>query len=202
MADIFLISGGCRSGKSRFAENLAQQLNAEYIKQKSNINTTKIKAYIATAVVFDAEMKQRVHLHQQQRAQDNWTTFEEQLDLAGALKKCHENNFKIVLVDCLTLWLNNLMYSFEQQNKIISENDLNELTQQLMIQCAQLPDDIKIIFVINEVGMGIIPENNVARLFRDLSGRCSQAIAQKADHVFFISCGLPMQLKGNFQCNF
>ena len=208
MAEIFLITGGCRSGKSGFAEKLAHKLSDQYFQQNSTVNecvyTKKenIKAYIATAPVFDEEMSDRVKKHQIQRAEHFWTTFEEQIDLKKVLKQCYKNNFKIVLVDCLTLWINNLIYNSEQNHKLMTESEIFNLCEEIIVECKSMSDDVKIIFVINEVGLGIVPENKLARLFRDLSGRCSQTIAKKADNVFLISCGLPLQLKGNYDATF
>ena len=208
MAEIFLITGGCRSGKSSFAEKLAQQLSCQYFQQRSLINkkeclqTNNIKAYIATAPVFDNEMRDRVKRHQRQRAEYCWTTFEEQIELQRILQHCSQVNFKVVLVDCLTLWINNLIYEAEQNQTSITENDMCDLCEKIIAECQTMSTDMKIIFVINEVGFGIVPQNKLARLFRDLTGRCSQTIAKKADNVFLISCGLPLQLKGTYNAAF
>ncbi|UDQ97713.1 bifunctional adenosylcobinamide kinase/adenosylcobinamide-phosphate guanylyltransferase [Lentisphaerota bacterium WC36G] len=199
MAEIFLITGGARSGKSCFAEGLADKLFCDFEKNHDSISR---KAYIATAVVFDDEMRERVRKHQEQRATHNWVTFEEQLNLAKKLEECQKNNFKVILVDCLTLWINNLLFDAEQKNQVFTEEMMVENVQNIIKVCEKAPKDFKIIFVINEVGLGIVPENKLARIFRDLSGRCSQTLAKYADNVYFVSCGIPLQLKGSYNAAF
>jgi adenosylcobinamide kinase/adenosylcobinamide-phosphate guanylyltransferase len=178
MANVILISGGARSGKSSYSEALARSFPGP-------------RAYIATAPVFDDEMAARVERHQRQRHNDGWDTIEEKIDLAGAIGKA--SDYDTILVDCLTLWINNLLYEAEQKGREISEDDMAAKCAQLKKVCAEF--DGNIIFVINEVGMGIVPDNPLARKFRDLSGRCSQSIAKFADSVILISCGIPLTLK-------
>ncbi len=178
MANIILVTGGARGGKSAYAESLAGSFPGP-------------RAYIATAPVFDEEMAKRVARHQQQRKNDGWDTIEEEIDLFGAIQKAAA--YDTILVDCLTLWINNLLY----RNKRISEDDMSAKCARLKKVCAEF--DGNIIFVINEVGMGIVPENPLARAFRDLSGRCSQNIAKFANKVVLVSCGIPLILKDEIQ---
>ena len=178
MANVILVTGGARGGKSAYAESLARSFPGP-------------RAYIATAPVFDDEMAKRVARHQRQRKNDGWDTIEEEIDLFGAIQKA--DAYDTVLVDCLTLWINNLLYRDER----ISEDDMTAKCAQLKKVCAEF--DGNIIFVINEVGMGIVPENPLARKFRDLSGRCSQNIAKFANKVTLVSCGLPLILKDEIQ---
>ena len=174
MANVILVTGGARSGKSAYSEKLAKSFPAP-------------RAYIATAPVFDDEMAVRVARHKEQRKYDGWDTIEEEINLFEAIKKA--DAYDTVLVDCLTLWINNLLYKYEKMN----EDDMIAKCVQLKKVCAEF--DGNIIFVINEVGMGIVPDNPLSRAFRDLSGRCSQSVAKFANRVVLISCGIPLVLK-------
>jgi adenosylcobinamide kinase/adenosylcobinamide-phosphate guanylyltransferase len=164
-----LILGGARSGKSRFAEELAEA-------------TPGRRIYIATAEALDAEMEQRIAHHRQQRG-SGWQTVECSLALADAIS-AHAAPDAVVLVDCLTLWLSNLMFA---------EADI-------MAECARLADAISgapgmLLMVSNEVGQGIVPDNALARRFRDEAGRVNQAIARISDAVWFVTAGIPSRLK-------
>ena len=178
MANVILISGGARSGKSSYSEALAAGFPGP-------------RAYIATAPVFDDEMAARVERHKLQRKNAGWDTIEEEINLAAAIEKA--SGYDTILVDCLTLWINNLLYEADKKGREISEDDISAKCAQLKKICAGF--DGNIIFVINEVGMGIVPDNPAARKFRDLSGRCSQSIAKFADRVVLVSCGIPLILK-------
>ncbi|MCF8466362.1 MAG: bifunctional adenosylcobinamide kinase/adenosylcobinamide-phosphate guanylyltransferase [Sneathiella sp.] len=167
--DITFILGGVRSGKSRFAEKHARQSKRQRI-------------YLATAEAYDAEMETRIARHQEDRG-DGWTTIEEPVDLGGALiKQSSENN--IILVDCLTLWLSNIMGR---------ELAIDEEVDKLLAAIKNLPGPI--IFVSNEVGQGIVPDNALARAFRDHAGRLHQRLAEIANSVYFVTAGLPQKLK-------
>ncbi|TNE37392.1 MAG: bifunctional adenosylcobinamide kinase/adenosylcobinamide-phosphate guanylyltransferase, partial [Alphaproteobacteria bacterium] len=162
---ITLVLGGARSGKSHFAENLARESGLP-------------KVYLATAEAYDAEMETRIQRHQQDRGPD-WTTVEEPIDLATMLQK-HSLENNIILVDCLTLWLGNLM---GRGSDIMAEFD----------RLLAILDELKgpVIFVSNEVGQGIVPDNALAREFRDCAGRLHQRLAAKAERVYFITAGIP-----------
>jgi adenosylcobinamide kinase/adenosylcobinamide-phosphate guanylyltransferase len=166
---VTLVLGGARSGKSRFAESLMARV-------------PRNRVYLATAEIFDDEMAERVRLHKEQRGPD-WRTIESPLDLADTLIR-ETDRGDAVLVDCLTLWLSNLMGA---------ERDIAAETNQLIAALPQLGGPV--IFVANEVGLGIVPENALARRFRDHAGRLNQAIAAAADQAFFIAAGLPLRLK-------
>ncbi|MBO6755413.1 MAG: bifunctional adenosylcobinamide kinase/adenosylcobinamide-phosphate guanylyltransferase [Roseibium sp.] len=164
-----LVTGGARSGKSRFAEQLCVRSGLDRI-------------YLATGAPFDDEMKARIDAHQAQRGV-GWTTIEEGLDLAGAVMRAAGPDC-VVLVDCLTLWLNNLM---------MAECDLAAET-------ARLTDAIRglngpCVLVSNEVGLGIVPENRLARTFRDAQGRLNQDIASVCAQVVFVAAGQPLLMK-------
>jgi adenosylcobinamide kinase/adenosylcobinamide-phosphate guanylyltransferase len=170
---VTLVLGGARSGKSRFAEGLTAAHSGRPV-------------YLATAAAGDAEMAERIRRHRARRG-DAWTTIEEPLDLPRALASATRDN-GAVLVDCLTLWLSNLMAAVR---------DVERETQALLnlLPTLQAP----VVFVSNEVGLGIVPDNALARAFRDHAGFLHQAIAAAAGRVYFIAAGLPMLLKKEAQ---
>lgn len=178
MAEIFLVTGGCRSGKSSYAENLT-------------LETGNKRLYIATAPILDEEMKERVLSHQRNRAGKGWDTVEEEIHLAEVFTKY--SHYDAFLVDCLTLWINNLMYHCEKNNLQIDEDYISNQVSIILNIINKI--DGRVVFVTNEVGMGVVPENKLARLFRDLSGKCSQIIANSADQVTLMTCGIPLNLK-------
>lgn len=167
--NMHLVIGGATSGKSKFAENLVFRSQLPRI-------------YIATAQAFDDEMRQKISAHKDMRGPD-WITKEAPLDLAKALADCPEDH--IVLVDCLTMWLSNL---------ILAEYDIDTEVNRLLTTCKARTGAV--IFVTNEVGHGIVPDNALARKFRNAQGRLNQDIAQLCDRVTLVVAGLPMNLKG------
>ncbi|AOG10730.1 bifunctional adenosylcobinamide kinase/adenosylcobinamide-phosphate guanylyltransferase [Agrobacterium sp. RAC06] len=167
-----LVLGGARSGKSRFAEGLAR-------------NSALEKIYLATGRAWDDEMRTRIESHKADRANDGWTTHEEPVDLVGALKALDKPG-RVILVDCLTLWVTNLMME--------EGRDVDADGAALAASLGELKATV--IFVSNEVGLGIVPENKMARAFRDHAGRLHQAIAAEAAEVYFIAAGLPLKMKG------
>lgn len=164
-----LVTGGARSGKSRLAEDLARR-------------SALPRRYIATAQAWDDEMAARIDLHRQDRG-PGWQTVEAPLDLAGALVAGAKGS--VTLVDCLTLWLTNHM---------LAGHDLAAQAEALTGALAKAPGPV--ILVTNEVGWGIVPENALARAFRDEQGRLNQRIAAQADLVVAVISGLPLVLKG------
>ena len=167
-----LILGGARSGKSRLAEQIAKD---------SNLNVT----YIATAQAFDREMQARIEHHQAQRPR-HWTVIEEPLYLADCLIELDQPN-QLILVDCLTLWMSNLL--------------MHENAELQMQQCQKLLDIVpilqaEVILVSNETGLGVIPMGEISRKFVDESGRLHQQLGQIAEKVIFCVAGFPMMLKG------
>lgn len=167
---ITFILGGARSGKSSRAQALAEATGPK-------------RCYIATAQAFDDEMKHRIAVHQAERG-DGWTTLEAPLELTDALAVAGKSG-DIVLIDCLTLWLSNLMHH---------ERDIAEETSRLVAALKACP--VPVIVVSNEVGLSIVPENPLARAFRDAQGRLNQDIAAAADIVELVAAGLPLKLKG------
>ncbi len=167
MKRTILVLGGARSGKSRFAEGLA-------------VGHAGRKIYVATSEIIDDETRERVERHRLQR-DDLWVTREVPLDLPAALQ-ADEDDF--VLVECLTVWINNLMY-----RKMDVEAESARLLRALgACRCT-------VAVVSNEVGWGIVPDNQLARQFRDEAGRLNQAIARIADEAYFVAAGLPLTLK-------
>ena len=168
-----LILGGARSGKSRLAEKLASESGLEVI-------------YIATSQPLDGEMNQRVALHRQRRP-DSWGLVEEPLELTKVLKQSAGPG-RCLLVDCLTLWLTNLLM-LEDPQQLAQERDA-------LLDClAELPGDI--IFVSNETGLGVVPLGELTRRYVDEAGWLHQALAERCQRVVFTVAGLPMTLKGS-----
>jgi adenosylcobinamide kinase/adenosylcobinamide-phosphate guanylyltransferase len=165
-----LVLGGARSGKSRHAEALIAGAAAS-------------ATYIATAEAGDAEMAARIAAHRARRG-PSWRTVEEPLDLAGAITR-HAEPARPILVDCLTLWLSNVMGA-----RRIVEHESETLCAAL---CAAAGP---IVLVANEVGLGLVPETPLGRAFRDAAGRLNQDIAALAGRVVFVAAGLPLVLKG------
>ena len=172
MAPVTLITGGARSGKSRFAESLA-------LKQGEPL------LYIATAGIGDREMSERIARHQERRG-SVWQTIEEPYDLAGVLKG-HDGWFKASLVDCVTLWLTNLLLKYEDKDTVLEE------VRRTAVSFTTLSTPL--ILVSNEVGMGIVPDNPLGRTFCDLSGETNEILAAAAEEVYVTFSGLPLKLK-------
>lgn len=164
-----LVLGGARSGKSRHAESLITSSGAS-------------RVYLATAEARDDEMIDRIRHHRENRG-SGWLTVEEPLDLAGALLR-HCRSDRAVLVDCLTLWVSNLL---------MAERDLPAETARLVDVLPRLQGPV--VFVANEVGLGIVPDNPLSRAFRDYAGWLNQAVASCCQRVVFIAAGLPVVLK-------
>lgn len=171
MADypVILIVGGARSGKSHYGENLVEQ-------------SGKTPVYLATAEARDDEMLDRINIHQQRRG-DHWQTIEESLEIASIIEKISSPDH-IILVDCLTLWLSNLM---------TEQKDVASAMKRLLTCLEQVQGPV--IMISNEVGLGIVPNNALARAFRDEAGRINQAVASTASDVLFMAAGLPICLK-------
>lgn len=170
---IHLILGGARSGKSRLAEQTAIQLN-------------KPVTYVATAQAWDDEMRERIEHHQAQRPRE-WALVEEPVYLAERLKQIDQAG-QLILVDCLTLWMSNLLMSDNAQLQIEECAKLLQILPQLKSE---------IILVSNETGLGVVPMGQISRKFVDESGRLHQQLGQIADKVLFCVAGFPMILKGD-----
>ncbi|MCX7286127.1 MAG: bifunctional adenosylcobinamide kinase/adenosylcobinamide-phosphate guanylyltransferase [Rhodobacterales bacterium] len=169
LAPLTLVIGGARSGKSAYAERLITA-------------TARPRRYIATAEAWDDEMRARIAQHQRDRG-GNWTTVEAPLGLAAALAAASAN--ECVLVDCATLWLT---------NHLLADHDLSAQTEDLIMALGACPAPV--VIVSNETGWGIVPDNALARRFRDAQGRLNQRLAAEAGLVVAVIAGLPMVLKG------
>lgn len=181
---IVLVTGGARSGKSTFAETYAARLGV-------------LGVYIATSPVFDEELRERVRRHRQRREQSpfSWETHEIPYDLAGFLRGLSfepaiGSGERVVLVDCLTLWLSNWLLKFEQEQPM--ERTL-EKVDELVDVLRSFPGTIML--VSNEVGYGIVPDNPLGRMFRDAAGIMNQRVAEASDQVFLVTAGIPVELK-------
>jgi adenosylcobinamide kinase/adenosylcobinamide-phosphate guanylyltransferase len=173
---IILITGGARSGKSKYAEQRAGEMGDR-------------RLYVATAEAKDEEMSQRIAEHQKRRG-NQWRTIEEPVELAEALQ-AQRGKTDSALVDCLTLWISNLLTGRD-------EKYVEEKVEQLVETLPQL--DFHVVLVTNEVGWGIVPDNPLARQFRDLAGWTNQRIAQAADEVVLMVAGVPMIVKKGTAC--
>jgi adenosylcobinamide kinase / adenosylcobinamide-phosphate guanylyltransferase len=192
---IVLVTGGGRSGKSSYAQRLVEALPGP-------------RVYIATATPFDAELRERVARHQEDRLAGGWAaTVEEPVALARAIREAPDR--ATVLVDCLTMWTGNLLWAAEQEgggsggaaggaggaeSTTLSESQVASLCQEVAVAARERGGAV--VFVTNEVGLGIIPDNPASRLYRDLLGRCNQVMAAAADTVVLMVSGLPLVLKG------
>ena len=181
MAKLILITGGARSGKSAYALSIAEEISDKRI-------------FVATCPYLDSEMAERVRRHTEERRGRGWETIEEEIELAHLFPK-RVQDMDVVLIDCITLWVNNILYRSGEEN-------VDDFT--IKNQCSLLIDKISeypgvVICVTNEVGMGIVPENELARKYRDLVGTCNQVLGKFADEVTLVSCGIPLLIKK--ECN-
>ncbi len=178
---LILITGGVRSGKSTFAEKLAAKLG-------------KKVAFIATAQALDEEMEQRIAHHLQNRP-SHWETFEEPYQVSEVIRKVGQET-EVILVDCLTLLISNLMREYQEGS---SNQKLDDTITQRINEIIELSCQSKavVIVVTNEVGFGLVPANPMGRFFRDILGKANQLIAAKSDCVYLMVAGIPISIKGH-----
>jgi len=177
---LLFITGGARSGKSHFAEEIAAKTGKEVV-------------YIATAQAGDEEMKRRIKKHQERRP-GNWKTFEEPNNVKKLVKEIGFEDI-VILIDCLTLLVSNHLLCNEN---IIGEDVLERKVLQEIDRLAiiAVQSRAEVIIVSNEVGMGLVPDKKIGRFYRDILGKANNLIAQKADKVFFMLSGIPIKVKG------
>ncbi|HCJ58994.1 bifunctional adenosylcobinamide kinase/adenosylcobinamide-phosphate guanylyltransferase [Lutispora sp.] len=186
MGKCILVTGGARSGKSSFSENMAKSYGEKVI-------------YIATAVAFDSEMEDRIKKHKESRSKE-WRTIEAFKDIDGIIHK-HGEEYDCFLLDCITVMVTNQMLEyFNYDMEYVKIEDYNRAEESIKVQIGNMLEAISkspadTILVSNEVGWGIVPENPVARAFRDISGRINQIIGQKADEVYLTVSGIPIRIK-------
>jgi adenosylcobinamide kinase/adenosylcobinamide-phosphate guanylyltransferase len=184
--NITFIIGGSRSGKSSFA-------------LKKALQATGPKAYIATAEALDEEMRLRIEKHKAERG-DNWNTYEEPLNIPDTIMDL-KDKYSVILLDCLTVWLSNILLS--AQNSELRIQTAEDSIDKFIAAVLQLKSSVfsqssglsNLYLVSNEVGMGIVPENKLARQFRDLAGTLNQKIAEIADEVYQVTAGIPVKIK-------
>lgn len=186
MSRIILVTGGARSGKSNFAETLCKNRN----------NDT---AYIATSIPFDDEMKDRVKKHQESRPK-TWKTYEIYKDIYTIIKSIDKKH-KTVIMDCVTLLVNNLMFTYDLDIDKSNQEEINELESYIKDQVSKLLTEVRssnlyFVIVTNELGMGVVPDNKLSRVYADIVGRINQQISLESDEVYFVVSGIPMKIKG------
>lgn len=178
MARIIFVLGGARSGKSAYALKLAKKNKKKVI-------------FIATCQALDKEMSERIRLHKKTRPRD-WKTFEEPYKVLDLLRKTSAK-YETILIDCLTLFVSNLVLKGLKYDAIV--NEVNSILSHFN------KTKSLVIIVSNEVGLGIVPDNKLARDFRDIAGKINQVVAQKSEQVFFMVSGIPLKIKGGLSQN-
>lgn len=180
---LILITGGIKSGKSRFAEEMAQGLSRKVL-------------YIATAQALDLEMKSKISLHQERRP-DHWITVEEPYDIKNAIE-ANSDNSNVILIDCIPMLISNLIFSLggsdcDEISQIVRQAIFDKI-QAFAVVAKEVNADV--IVVSNEIGLTLVAENKLARHFQEVIGESNQMIATYADEVYMIVSGCPMQIKG------
>jgi adenosylcobinamide kinase/adenosylcobinamide-phosphate guanylyltransferase len=184
MGLLTLVTGGARSGKSSFSEDLIG-------KEGNSI------VYIATAIAFDKEMEDRIKKHRESRPSE-WFTIERYKDFREISNLEAFVKADSVILDCLTIMVTNLLIEYRYDFDNISMEEITGIEKDIFKQVSELLDVIKdknVVIVTNEIGMGIVPNNVLSRVFRDIAGRVNQYIAKRADRVYFLVSGIPMEIK-------
>ena len=193
---LIFVTGGAKSGKSKFAEEMLLKLN----------NGNQKNIYLATSLVFDEEMKEKVRLHKKRRKND-WFTVETYKNFKNKLYNFFENNDKIknnLLVDCLTNMITNIIFenqnidwnNFERKLYIQTLKKLNKNVENSVDELLNITNQFEnTVIVSNELGMGLVPSYPLGRYFREIAGKMNQIVAEKADEVYFVVSGIPMKIK-------
>jgi adenosylcobinamide kinase/adenosylcobinamide-phosphate guanylyltransferase len=185
MGKLILVTGGARSGKSRYAEHLARDCGNDVL-------------YVATSVPVDAEMRDRIQKHRRQRPAC-WSTYEGYQDLKRICRS--GNSYAAILLECVTVMIANLMFERTGEDvEKLTAAELVEMEEAILAEFREFLDEAvlrqtPVIMVTNEVGFGIVPEHKMARIFRDIAGRVNQYLASRADEVYLVVCGLPVMIK-------
>ena len=172
--ETILVMGGCRSGKSSYALELAVQISGDK------------KLFVATCIPYDDEKKDRVAKHKKERDK-KWLTIETPIEIYNTIKE-KSITMDVILIDCLTLWISNLM------GKNLDDQEIFTEIQKLILSCKEA--SCSVIIVSNEVGAGIVPENSIARRFRDIVGFANQKVASSTNKVTWMVAGIPVPIKG------
>ena len=193
---LIFVTGGAKSGKSKFAEEMLLKLN----------NGKQKNIYLATSLIFDEEMKEKIRLHKKRRKND-WFTVETYKNFENELNNFFENNDKIknnMLVDCLTNMITNIIFenknidwdNFEKKMYIQTLEKLNKNVENSVNKLLNVTNEFEnVIIVSNELGMGLVPSYPLGRYFREIAGKMNQIVAEKADEVYFVVSGIPMKIK-------
>ena len=193
---LIFVTGGAKSGKSKFAEEMLLKLN----------NGNQKNIYLATSLVFDEEMKEKVRLHKKRR-KNEWFTVETYKNFKNKLNNFFENNDKIknnMLVDCLTNMITNIIFenqnidwnNFERKLYIQTLKKLNKNVENSVDELLNITNQFEnTVIVSNELGMGLVPSYPLGRYFREIAGKMNQIVAEKADEVYFVVSGIPMKIK-------
>lgn len=189
---LIFVTGGARSGKSSFALEMANQIVGAGLKPAPTKNR---KCYLATAQALDSEMEERIARHKAERGPD-WDSIEEPLKVTEKIEEV-KGRYDVILFDCLTLWVSNLMLKDEESEEEcrggVPPPVLESDVENLIDACKKT--NATTIVVSNEVGLGIVPDNALARKFRDLAGTANQLFAKAADEAYFVVSGIPMRFK-------
>ncbi len=187
-SSIIMVTGGARSGKSGFAEQLCMERGDRV-------------GYVATAEAMDDGMIERIKRHQERRP-DSWMTFEKQRDLDLLFSAPEMKAYDVFLLDCLTVLTTNLMLEdFSIDWDTVPRDKINAIEASVLEQIESMlravtESGLRVIIVTNEVGLGIVPENRLARVFRDIAGKVNEMVAAAAEEVYFVVSGIPMKIKG------
>ena len=193
---LIFVTGGAKSGKSKFAEEMLLKLN----------NGKQKNIYLATSLIFDEEMKEKIRLHKKRRKND-WFTVETYKNFENELKNFFENNDKTknnMLVDCLTNMITNIIFeerdidwdNFDKNLYVQIVEKLNKNVENSVNKLLKVSQNFEnVIIVSNELGMGLVPSYPLGRYFREIAGKMNQVVAEKADEVYFVVSGIPMKIK-------
>ncbi|MPQ44154.1 bifunctional adenosylcobinamide kinase/adenosylcobinamide-phosphate guanylyltransferase [Clostridium tarantellae] len=187
---MILVIGGARSGKSSFAEKKAKELQYK-------LNTNVL--YVATSIVFDEHMADRVRKHKESRP-DNWPTLEQYKNFENIYDNEDFRRNKVILLDCLTLMVTNILLEYNgdfdkisnEQVNLLEKNIMNEVNKFIKV-CKE--NNKEVVMVSNEVGFGLVPSYKLGSIFRDIAGRVNQLVAEKCEEVFLLTAGIPLKIK-------